>query len=91
MFKNTFKGKKVLLTGNTGFKGSWLTLWLLELGAHVYGISKDIPTNPSLFKSLDLEKKLIELSQNPNDGAAIFSYKVNKRIEPTYNLYEFDE
>ncbi len=52
-----FKNKKVIVTGHTGFKGSWLTLWLLKLGANVMGISKDIVTNPSHFHSLDLKKK----------------------------------
>ena len=37
--KNFYKGKKVLVTGHTGFKGSWLTLWLLNMGADVYGVS----------------------------------------------------
>lgn len=58
MFSNVYKGKKVLITGNTGFKGSWLTVWLEKLGADIYGISKDIPTEPSMFKELDLEKKI---------------------------------
>ena len=40
----TFKNKKVIITGHTGFKGSWLTLWLSEIGAKVLGISKNIPT-----------------------------------------------
>jgi len=42
MFNNIYKGKVVLVTGHTGFKGSWLTSWLLELGANVIGYSKDI-------------------------------------------------
>lgn len=46
-----------MVTGNTGFKGSWLTTWLGQLGASVVGISKDIPTHPSLFEELQLEKK----------------------------------
>ena len=58
MFGNVFKNKKVLVTGNTGFKGSWLSLWLIKLQANVIGFSKDIPTNPSLFESLNLEKKI---------------------------------
>ena len=41
LFQGIYKNKKVLVTGNTGFKGSWLTVWLLELGAEVYGISVD--------------------------------------------------
>ena len=52
MFSNIYKGKKVLITGHTGFKGSWLSLWLLSLGAKVCGVSKDIPTKPSLFEVL---------------------------------------
>ncbi|MEN4044807.1 CDP-glucose 4,6-dehydratase [Sulfurimonas sp. NWX367] len=58
MFKNVYKDKKVLVTGHTGFKGTWLTLWLLKLGAKVIGISKDIPTNPSMFEELQLQKKI---------------------------------
>jgi CDP-glucose 4,6-dehydratase len=57
-FGNIYKNKKVLVTGNTGFKGSWLTIWLLQLGAEVYGISKDIPTTPSMFKNLALESRI---------------------------------
>jgi len=58
MFNNIYKDKKVLITGHTGFKGSWLTVWLLKLGAKVIGLSKDIPTNPSMFESLKLEEKI---------------------------------
>jgi CDP-glucose 4,6-dehydratase len=43
-------GKKVLITGHTGFKGSWLALWLQQLGAEVIGIALEPPTTPSLFK-----------------------------------------
>lgn len=58
MFSNIYKGKKVLVTGHTGFKGSWLVTWLLELGAEVCGISVDIPTKPSMFEALGLENKI---------------------------------
>lgn len=58
MFGDIYSNKNVLITGNTGFKGSWLTTWLLKLGAQVYGISKDIPTNPSMFDELDLAEKI---------------------------------
>ena len=59
-FKNLsyYKNKKILVTGNTGFKGSWLSIWLIKLGAKVYGISKNIPTKPSLFKESKLDKKM---------------------------------
>ena len=53
-----FRGKKVLITGHTGFKGTWLTLLMLMLGAKVMGISYGKKTNPSLFKILHLEKKI---------------------------------
>lgn len=46
---NFWKNKRVLVTGNTGFKGSWLTIWLSQLGANVRGYSLPPPTNPSLF------------------------------------------
>jgi len=58
MFNNIYKDKKVLITGHTGFKGSWLTVWLLKLGAKVVGLSKDIPTTPSMFEELNLEEKI---------------------------------
>ena len=57
--KKYFKNKKILITGHTGFKGSWLTLYLLSLGGKVMGKSKDIPTDPSLIKILKLQKKII--------------------------------
>ena len=57
-FNNIYKGKKVLITGNTGFKGSWLSVWLEMSGAEVYGYSSDIPTTPSMFEILDLEKRI---------------------------------
>jgi CDP-glucose 4,6-dehydratase len=51
-------GKRVLITGHTGFKGSWLSLWLSELGALVSGLSLEPDTKPSLFKQLQLEPRL---------------------------------
>lgn len=58
MFGNVYQNKKVLVTGHTGFKGSWLTVWLLKLGANVVGISKDIPTHPSMFEKLNLSEHI---------------------------------
>ena len=46
-----FKNSRVIVTGHTGFKGSWLTAWLKQLGAYVMGISLDLPTYPSHFKA----------------------------------------
>ena len=53
-----FKNKKVIVTGHTGFKGSWLSLWLKILGAKVIGISIDIPSKPSLFQAINLQNKI---------------------------------
>ena len=58
MFNNIYNGKRVLVTGHTGFKGTWLTTWLLGLGAEVCGISKDIPTTPSMFAELNIKEKI---------------------------------
>lgn len=58
MFGNVYCGKKVLVTGHTGFKGTWLTSWLLDLGADVCGISLDIPTKPSMFEELAIKEKI---------------------------------
>lgn len=55
---NFINGKKILITGNTGFKGSWLTLWLRALEAQVYGYSLKLNSNPSLFEILNLESQL---------------------------------
>ncbi len=51
MFNNTYLGKRVLITGHTGFKGSWLTLWLQELGAEVCGYALPPNTAPCLFEA----------------------------------------
>lgn len=48
--KKFFYKKKIIITGHTGFKGSWLTQWLKTYETNIYGISKDIPTKPSHFK-----------------------------------------
>lgn len=54
MFLNVYKGKKVLVTGHTGFKGSWLVTWLHLLGAKVVGVSDGVPTIPSNFEESSL-------------------------------------
>ena len=45
-----FQNKTVIITGHTGFKGSWLSVWLNMLGANVHGISNEIPTSPSHYE-----------------------------------------
>lgn len=52
--RSFWTGKRVLITGNTGFKGAWLSLWLHRLGADVHGVSLSVPTEPSLFRLANL-------------------------------------
>ena len=59
-FKNTFQDKVVLITGTTGFKGSWLSLWMKELGAKVIGVSNVAQTNPSNFEVCDIEDQITQ-------------------------------
>jgi CDP-glucose 4,6-dehydratase len=58
MFSNHYQGKRVLVTGHTGFKGSWLCQWLLELGAEVHGYALDPAPEAVLFDQLNLYKRL---------------------------------
>jgi CDP-glucose 4,6-dehydratase len=58
-FRSSYSNRSIFLTGHTGFKGSWLSEWLLSLGAKITGYSVDIPTNPSLFEELGLAKRFV--------------------------------
>ncbi len=58
IFNNFFKNKKVLVTGHTGYKGSWLTIWLKQLGAEVIGIALDPKTDRDLFLLAKLSDKI---------------------------------
>lgn len=71
MFNNIYKNKRILITGHTGFKGSWLTTWLLNLGADICGISNEIPTKPSMFEELKLEDKIDHHFADIRDLSAI--------------------
>jgi CDP-glucose 4,6-dehydratase len=71
MFGNVYRGANVLVTGHTGFKGSWLTAWLLKLGARVAGVSKDIPTQPSNFEALGLEARVVHHREDLRDAARV--------------------
>jgi CDP-glucose 4,6-dehydratase len=53
-----WQGKRTLITGHTGFKGSWLTLWLYKLGANITGFSIDVPTKPSLFELIHIKDEI---------------------------------
>jgi len=71
IFDGAFQGKRVLVTGHTGFKGAWLTLWLTELGAEVAGFSKYFPSEPCLFNVLGLKKKIKHFQGDVCDQAQL--------------------
>ena len=60
LFNNIYTGKKVLITGHTGFKGSWLAFWLTKMGADVTGYSLKPPTQPNHFELLDIKIQYVE-------------------------------
>ena len=62
--KNFWQGKKVLLTGHTGFKGAWLSLWLKTLGANVIGYSLDPISETNLFSLLKIEEEIVSVYGN---------------------------
>ena len=70
-FGDAYAGRRVLVTGHTGFKGSWLTSWLLRLGAEVTGVSVDIPTQPSMFEELALEGQVTHVRADLRDLEAV--------------------
>ena len=75
-YKDIFKNKKIIVTGHTGFKGSWLTAWLVLLGAKVTGISNNIPTKPSHFETLKIKL----------ESKGYFSREHKTPINPIYAL-----
>jgi CDP-glucose 4,6-dehydratase len=64
-------GKTVLLTGHTGFKGSWLSLWLQSMGAHVIGFALAPPSNPSLFETARIAEGMVSIDGDIRDYAAL--------------------
>ncbi len=78
---NSFwKDKKILITGHTGFKGSWLSMYLTHLGARVSGFALEPPTNPSLFEIAGVEKSIQHKNGDVRDLSGVSSYF--EEIEP---------
>ncbi len=80
--KKIFKNKRIVVTGHTGFKGSWLSYWLIKNGAKVIGVSKNIPTNPSHYRNLNLKKKIKEYFLKIEDINKLKN--VIKKINPDF-------
>jgi CDP-glucose 4,6-dehydratase len=86
MFDNVYAGRRVLVTGHTGFKGSWLSTWLLELGATVAGYSVDIPTHPSHFEAIRLKERLSHYQADVRDRLDLFRVFDDFRPEIVFHL-----
>ncbi len=72
MFGNIYRGRKVFITGHTGFKGAWLTAWLLAQGAQVTGFALDVPTKPSAYEAFGLADRLArDLRGDIRDAKAV--------------------
>jgi CDP-glucose 4,6-dehydratase len=69
--RETYRGRRVLVTGDTGFKGSWLCEWLVRLGANVRGIGLEPNTEPSLFRQLVLERRIDHSLVDVRDAASV--------------------
>ncbi|HEY2048276.1 MAG TPA: CDP-glucose 4,6-dehydratase [Caulobacteraceae bacterium] len=81
-----WSGKRVFLTGHTGFKGSWLALQLADLGADVTGFSLPPPTEPSLFASARVAKHVRHIDGDVRDGDAVRAAMEQTRPEVVLHL-----
>lgn len=81
-FNGVYKGKTVLVTGHTGFKGSWLSIWLNELGAEVIGYALDPYTKKDNFVLSGLENKIIDIRGDIRDKAHL--KEVFDRYKPEF-------
>lgn len=82
IFNGVYKDKTVLITGHTGFKGSWLSLWLQRLGAKVIGYSLPPATNPNNFESAALQEKVVNYFDDTRDASKIA--EVVKKHKPEF-------
>ena len=82
LFNNIFRGKKVLVTGHTGFKGSWLSIWLNELGAEVIGFALDPYTEKDNFVKTGLKDRIIDIRGDVRDYKKLL--KIIKEYEPEF-------
>jgi CDP-glucose 4,6-dehydratase len=86
IFNNAYKNKTVIITGHTGFKGSWLASWLNHLGANVVGIALDPPTEPSHFSAIKLNDEMHDLRIDIRDRVALESAIVDAEPDFVFHL-----
>ncbi|HEY5497840.1 MAG TPA: CDP-glucose 4,6-dehydratase [Syntrophales bacterium] len=81
-FENTYKNKKILITGHTGFKGSWLAIWLRELGADVIGYALEPPSEPNNFEATKLQGKITHIHGDIRDLDRLM--EIFKKYQPEF-------
>lgn len=86
MTTSFWRGKRVLVTGHTGFKGSWLSLWLQRLGAEVTGFALQPPTDPSLFASARIADGMKSITGDVRDREAVAAAVADARPEILFHL-----
>lgn len=86
IFADIYRGRRVLVTGHTGFKGSWLALWLKHLGADVAGFSVDVPSSPANFNLLNLEMQIHHYLGDIRDRARLAQVIDEFRPEMIFHL-----
>jgi CDP-glucose 4,6-dehydratase len=84
--RHFWSGRRVFMTGHTGFKGSWLTAWLYSLGAEVTGLSLGPPTSPSLFEAVGLRRFCADQVGDIRDLDAVRRALTNARAEVVLHL-----
>ena len=83
---NKYHNKTILITGHTGFKGSWLSIWLTNLGAKVIGISIDIPSRPSNFDSSRIKGCIKDYRIDICDATKIKEVIIRERPDFVFHL-----
>lgn len=86
MFGGVYNNAKVLVTGNTGFKGAWLSLWLHQLGAQVIGLSDTVPTTPSLFEIASLKDFTKQYWVDVRDAGKVQEVVLTEKPEFIFHL-----
>ena len=86
LFRGVFRNKRILITGDTGFKGSWLAIWLKELGAQVYGYAHPPKTQKDNFIRTDLVNKIIHKDGDVIDYESLFAFAREVNPEIVFHL-----
>jgi CDP-glucose 4,6-dehydratase len=86
LVNRNWAGRRVLVTGHTGFKGSWLSLWLSAMGAEVTGLALPAPTSPSLFEATRLSRRMNHVEGDIRDLETVRAVVAQARPEMIFHL-----